>query len=61
MGVVEFEAFVRIIAESIDLKSAVEEFFRYNWLPQEGRDFTVQHDRATANGVTIESEVFYPV
>jgi hypothetical protein len=39
---------------------SMSELMSYQWLPTEGRDFVVRYDRATANGVAIESEVFYP-
>ena len=41
------------------LREAVDELLSYDWLPVEGRDFYVRYDRATANGVSIESQVFY--
>jgi len=57
--IVEFEAFSTAVARSENLRSAISELLTYQWLPVEGRDFTVRYDRATANGVSIESEVFY--
>ena len=61
LAIVEFEAFVISLGRSSSLGSAVDELLAYDWLPVEGRDFRVQYDRATANGVSIESQVFYPV
>jgi hypothetical protein len=37
----------------------VTEVLRFEWLPLQGRDFVVRYDYASANGVVIESEVFY--
>jgi len=60
-AIVEFEAFSAALGRSDDLRSAILDLLRYEWLPVEGRDFRVQYDRAIANGVAIDSEVFYPV
>jgi hypothetical protein len=57
--IVEFEAFARTLEDSDSLRHAVDELLTYDWLPLEGRDFRIQFDRATANGVSIESPVFY--
>jgi len=58
-AIVEFDAFVRALTRAGDLRSAANELLAYEWLPLEGRDFFVRYDRATANDVFIESEVFY--
>jgi len=59
IAIVEFEAFSTALSRSENLHSTISDLLTYEWLPLEGRDFTVQYDRATANGVSIESEVFY--
>ena len=59
IAIVEFDAFVRALARSGDLHGMVAGLLTYDWLPVEGRDFVVRYDNATANGVSIESEVFY--
>jgi hypothetical protein len=59
IAILEFEAFLTALSRSENLHSAISDLLTYEWLPVEGRDFTVQYDRATANGVSIESEVFY--
>lgn len=59
IGLVEFDAFAKVIAHSPDLRSAIDELLRYEWLPKEDRDFIVRYERATANGVSIESEVLF--
>jgi len=59
IAIVEFVAFERALTRSNDLRGAMVELLRYDWLPLEGRDFFVRYDRATANGVSIESPVFY--
>ena len=61
LAIVEFEAFSGAVSRSTDLRSAVGDLLTYEWLPIEGRDFRIQYDRATANGVSVESEVYYPV
>lgn len=57
--IAEFEPFAGILERSTNLREAVGELLTYDWLPVEDRDFRIQYDRATANGVTIESPVFY--
>jgi hypothetical protein len=59
IAIVEFEAFSSALARSGSLQSAVGDLLTYDWLPVEGRDFKVRYDGALANGVAIESEVFY--
>jgi hypothetical protein len=59
VAIVEFEAFARTLEHSNSLSQAVSDLLTYDWLPVEGRDFRIQYDRATANGVTLESPVFY--
>lgn len=59
IAIVEFEAFSMALDADGDLHSAVEQLLTYDWLPVEGRDFRVQYDGVTVNGVAQESEVFY--
>jgi hypothetical protein len=61
LAIVEFEAFATSVGRSPDLQSAIGDLLTYDWLPVDRRDFRVQYDRATANCVSIESEVFYAV
>ena len=58
-AILEFEAFARALERSEDLLSTIRLLLTYEWLPVEGRDFTVRYERATANGVSIESQIFY--
>jgi hypothetical protein len=58
-AVVEFDPFARTLERAANLREAIGELLTYDWLPVEGRDFRIQVDRAEANGVTIESPVFY--
>jgi hypothetical protein len=60
VAIADFDPFRRLLSETADLHSAVKELLSYAWLPVEGQDFRVQFDRAVANGVGLESEVFYP-
>ena len=59
IAIVEFDAFARVVAQSANLHEAVITLLSYEWLPVEGRDFFVRYDRATATGVSLESQVFY--
>jgi hypothetical protein len=59
IAVVEFEPFRGTLERVANLRQAIGELLTYDWLPVEGRDFRIQDDRAEANGVTIESPVFY--
>jgi hypothetical protein len=56
----EYEALAAALSRHVNLHLAVTDLLRYEWLPLEGRDFTVKYDRSTAKGVSIECEVFYP-
>jgi len=58
---VEYETFKKMLQNCSDLRAGVEHVLTYDWLPVEGRDFEVRYDEARANGVVIESEVFYPL
>jgi len=58
-AIVDFDAFARELTRANDLRSAANDLLTYEWLPVEGRDFFVRYDQATANDVSIESEVFY--
>jgi hypothetical protein len=60
VAIVEFEPFTRTIGRAANLRDAVGELLTYDWLPVEGRDFRIQDDKAEANGITIQSPVFYP-
>ena len=55
----EYQAFRTCLSRSGDLSTAINELLTYNWLPVAGRDFRIQYDRATANGVSVESQVYY--
>jgi hypothetical protein len=59
VAIVEFEPFARALQRAANLGAAVGELLTYDWLPVERRDFRIQEDRAEANGVTIQSPVFY--
>jgi hypothetical protein len=59
IAMVEFDAFMKCMSQPATLHEAVTDLLRYEWLPVEGRDFTVRYERSFANGVSIESETFY--
>jgi hypothetical protein len=58
-AIVEFEVFAKVMGGDQDLPSAVRLLLTYEWLPVEGRDFTVRYERATVNGVSMESQIFH--
>jgi hypothetical protein len=58
-AMVTFEALAEALRSQGSLRGTLEALLRYEWLPMEGRDFYVQYDRASVNGVAIESPVFY--
>ncbi|MFZ0321667.1 MAG: hypothetical protein WAL56_21265 [Candidatus Sulfotelmatobacter sp.] len=55
----EFDALIWALQNSDSLPDACRKLQAYDWLPVEGRDFTVRFEAATAGGVTIDSEVFH--
>lgn len=59
IAIVDHDALAWALERSETLHRAVSDLLTYDWLPVEGRDFRVQYDQAAANGVTIESQVFY--
>jgi hypothetical protein len=61
VAIIEFEAFATSLGRSSNLRSVIDELLTYDRLPVEGRDFRVQYDRATVNGVSLESRVYYAV
>jgi hypothetical protein len=58
--VVEHETFKKLIREASDLRNAVDQMLTFDWLPIENRDFEIRYEGARANGVLIETEIFYP-
>lgn len=61
IATVQFDAFVRVMTRSDDLRGAMDELLQYEWLPVEGANFAVRLESAAVNGVSIESEVFYAI
>lgn len=60
VATVEFDAFAGALSEAIGLDTAMNRLLSFDWLPVEGRDFVVEHELRTVNGVSIECEIFYP-
>ena len=56
----EYSAFENCLRDSTDLKSAVNRLLKYEWLPQEGRDFHIRFVPSTLNGVVVECELYFP-
>ncbi len=61
LAIVEFEPFSKALRRTEGLHFAMSDLLKYDWLPQEGKNFRVQFDRATVNGVSLESEVYYSI
>jgi hypothetical protein len=59
VAIVEFEAFSKALRRPGGLNVAMTDLLKYDWLPQEGKNFRVQVERATVNGVSLESDVYY--
>jgi hypothetical protein len=59
-ALLDFDEFVARLKDSASLKSLVEGLLKYDWLPEEGRDFTVEYTSSSVYGVTIESPLFKP-
>jgi hypothetical protein len=59
IAILEFDAFTRILSAATNLKSAMKELLRYEWMPVEGRDFIVRIESSQAANVMVDTEVFY--
>jgi len=55
----EFDALIWALQKSENLTEAIRKLQSYEWLPIEGRDFTVRFESSTIAGVTIEAEMFH--
>ena len=58
--IVECGGFVKAMLKAGSLSEALDGLLGYDWLPEEGRDFTVIFERSIVNGVAVDSEVFFP-
>ena len=59
-AVIGFNPFKAKLGEA-DFSAGLDGLLSYDWLPVEGKDFRVQLEGATVTGVTMQSEVFYPM
>lgn len=57
--VIEYETLKNVLRDASSLGSALTALLSYDWLPVENRDFVVRYERSCAEGVCVESEVFY--
>ncbi|HLM82129.1 MAG TPA: hypothetical protein VK302_16115 [Terriglobales bacterium] len=55
----EFDALIWALQTSENLTEAIRKLQSYEWLPIEGRDFTVRFESSSIAGVTIEAEMFH--
>jgi hypothetical protein len=58
-AVVDCDQFQLYAMRHSSLRNIVQELLKYAWLPIEGEDFHVRYDTAFAEGVGLESEVYY--
>ena len=59
-AIVGFNPF-KATLEKTDLSGGPDRLLSYRWLPVEERDFRVALENTTVNGVTMRSEIFYPL
>jgi hypothetical protein len=59
LWIAEFDALIWALRNSDSLPDACRKLQADEWLPLEGRDFTVQFESSSVAGVTIDSEVFH--
>lgn len=59
--VVDYALLVEALRRAVPLHVLMGELLSYDWLPVEGRDFEVRFEPAVANGVTIETPVYFRV
>jgi hypothetical protein len=58
IAIVDFDAFLVAFKSSENLQETVTGLLTYEWLPVEGRDFTVEWATASVHGVLLESPLF---
>jgi len=58
IALLDFDAVLVAFKESTTLFQLVERMLTYDWLPVEGRDFTVMYSPSSVHGVTLESPLF---
>lgn len=61
LWIAEYDALIWALNESADLRDCIRRLQAFEWLPVEGRDFTVGFQSFSLAGVTIESEFFYHI
>lgn len=60
ISIIEFDAFSNALNGPDPLDLAVGNLLIYDWLPVEDRDFNVEYRSSKVNGVSIESELYFP-
>lgn len=55
----EFDALIWALQNSDGLADALQKLKTHEWLPVEGRDFTVRFEASSVAGVTIDAEIFH--
>lgn len=61
LAIVHFEALLPAMMKSANLQETLSDLLKYDWLPEEGRDFRVAYARASVNGAELESLKFFPL
>jgi hypothetical protein len=57
--VIDYDPFRRMLTECEDLAEGMEDLLTFDWLPLEERDFAINYETFTVNGVSVETEVIY--
>jgi len=59
--VVDYEVFKERLIGADSLSELIGRLGTYDWMPVENTHFSVRFEPRTANGVTVESEIFYRI
>jgi hypothetical protein len=57
--VFDYEPFSAAMSKSEPLSQQVRGLLRFEWLPLEGRDFSISYERRTLGSVAVESQIFH--
>lgn len=57
--VIDFEPFSEAVKIAAPLAHQMTGLLKFEWLPQEGRDFRASYDRQTLAGVSVESQIIH--
>ena len=57
--VFDYELFSAAMSKSEPLSQQIRDLLRFEWLPLEGRDFSISYERRTLGSVAVESQIFH--